>query len=123
MSGAIYVCGPAKGTKAKPYRCICCRVAFKNPDALGVSICWDCQSGKPTCANCRERGVPFDDFRVGKWEGTTYHDNGGRLHRLARLSRTNWIAVCGARVPKEHIGQGISVVPAHRKCWPKGYGY
>lgn len=121
------ICGPAKGTTDKPYRCICCRVAFSDPEALGVSICWECMTGKMSCARCRKRGVPFSDFRVGgyrKYRDTMrYYAQGGRLHRMNRWRGSLAVANCGATVPRKHLGGGAAVVPPCRFCWPRGFGY
>lgn len=124
---SVIVCGPAQGTKDKPYRCICCRRCFDDIEKLGVSICWDCQTGLPSCRRCRERGIFISDFRVGgyrKYRDTLrYYTGGGLGHRLRRLTRSTAIGVCGKRIPRKHLGDGAAVVPACKFCWPSGFGY
>jgi hypothetical protein len=116
-----FVCGPAKGTKAKPYRCICCKQAYADPDALAVSICWGCMSGNTSCKACRQGGIFVSDFRVGGYEGTGdnfhFEAHGGLGHRLARLTGKTGIMTCGVRIPREFFGGGIAVVPPCPECW------
>jgi hypothetical protein len=116
---AGFLCGPAKGTKKKPYRCICCAVAFNNPEALGVSICWNCMGGNPDCPSCVARGVPFQDF----FDETPTQ----RMHRFARWAKGHKTAImrCGLPITRGRLGQAIAAQPrikAHRACWPGGYG-
>lgn len=119
----MFLCGPAKGTKAKPYRCICCGRAYSDPDALAVSICWSCMGGDFTCKACRERGVFVSDFRVGKWvhdEPEWRYDAGGGFgHRLVHLRGKTGVMACGAHIPREHFGGGEAVVPPCPTCWPE----
>ena len=118
----VIVCGPAQGTKASPYRCICCRRTFADIEALAVSICWGCMSGDPKCKSCRERGVFVSDYRVGRWPddlSQDYDPEGGLGHRLATISRTNGVMVCGERIPKAYWGDGEAVVPPCPVCWPE----
>lgn len=122
-----FVCGPAKGTEAKPYRCICCRVAYADIEALMVSICVLCMAGNLRCRRCRSRGVPVSDFRVGKWrkyrDTMRYYPNGGLLHRVRRVIGSSVAMNCGKRIPYAHLGGGEAVVPPCRFCWPRGFGY
>ena len=116
----MFICGPDKGTKAKPFRCICCHRAYADIEQMAVSICWSCMGEDFSCKSCRERGVFVSDFRVGYWPKDLtlgYQANGGLGHRLARLSRTNGIMACGVRIPKEHFGGGSAVVPPCPQCW------
>ena len=123
---AGFLCGPAKGTAKRPYRCICCRVAYKDAEALGVSICWRCMSGNTACAKCRKRGIPFSDFRVGgyrKYRDTLrYYTCGGRLHRFTRWLGSLAVMRCNKRIPRVHLAGGAAVVPACGFCWPQGVG-
>lgn len=114
-----FICGPAKGTKDKPYRCICCRRSFADYNAIAVSICWSCMSDDATCRSCRARGVWVSDLRVGCWNDsiTEYDPEGGMGHRLLKLSRTNGIMACGARIPRAHFGDGKAVIPECPVCW------
>ncbi len=126
MAVAGFICGAAKGTTAKPYRCICCRVAYANPDAVMVSICVFCMAGNPRCAECRKRGIFVSDCRVGThWapDGSVlpeYDPQGGTGHRLARYRGSVGVMNCGKRIPIKHFGNGIAVVPPCRFCWPGG---
>lgn len=120
------ICGPAKGTKARPYRCICCGVAYSNPEALGVSICWACMGGNTRCKECRKRGVFVNDFRVGTHYGPDgsllpeYDPQGGLGHRLHHFRGSLGVMNCGKRIPSKHFGGGAAVVPPCRFCWPGG---
>lgn len=117
------ICGPAQGTKAKPYRCICCRKTFADIEALAVSICWMCMGGNTRCESCRERGIFISDFRVG-----THYDSGGKVlpeydsqgglgHRLAHYRGSAGVMACGERIPIKHFGGGEAVVPFCESCW------
>lgn len=115
----MIVCGPAQGTKARPYRCICCRRTFDDIEQLAVSICWDCMMGRIECQSCRRNGTFIADERVGRWNAdlTYYDDEGGKGHRLVRLSRTNGIMACGERIPRAYFNQASGVVPWCGECW------
>lgn len=107
---SLALCGPAKGTAERPYRCSCCRAAFADEEQVAVSMCWSCSGGgNPGCGRCREQGVFFDRFA----------DPDGRGHRLARRTSAAWIGACGVSVPRAEVGQGIAVVPPCRRCWPE----
>lgn len=118
----MFFCGPAKGTEAEPYRCICCRRTFSDIEQMAVSICYSCMGDDPTCKSCRARGVFVSDFRVGGyvWQGDDFHyePDGGLGHRLK--ARTTM--VCGVKIPQKHWGNGSAVVPPCPVCWPDEYG-
>jgi hypothetical protein len=120
----MIVCGPAKGTKAKPYRCICCRRTFADIDALAVSICWECMGGNARCQECRRRGIFVNDFRVGTHYGPDgsllpeYDPQGGLGHRLHHYRGSLGVMNCGKCIPRKHFGGGVAVVPPCGFCWP-----
>lgn len=121
----VMLCGPARGTKEKPYRCICCRKAYASGEELGVSICWHCMSGNTKCKRCRKRGIFISDFRVGGWkevDGKNVYDaQGGKGHRLVSFRGSVGVMRCRKRIPIRHFGGGEAVVPPCKTCWPKGH--